>query len=92
MDEEIDGNKEGTAEWDEAWSDLSDLRDKLGINEQGWRRCSKILSTERKESVMQAEASERDETWNVWPFKDDDHTSPWEPQFGESSQRKEEKE
>jgi hypothetical protein len=41
---------------------------------------------------MQAEASERDETWNVWPIKDDDHTSPWEPQFGESSQRKEEKE
>jgi hypothetical protein len=35
-DDEINQNNKEKAEWDEACSDLEDLREMLGINQQGW--------------------------------------------------------
>ena len=83
--DEVNKNEKEKAEWDEACSDLNDLRDMLGINEEGWVPVEMFQETVtenqrlRKELVLQAEEKERGETWECWPFKDDTDTSQWEP-------------
>ena len=87
-DDEIDQNNKEKAEWDEACSDLSDLRDMLGLDEQGWvtvemfEEAVKENEKLRKELVLQADVNERDEAWRSWPFKDDNDMSRWDDHTG----------
>ena len=82
--DKVNQNDKEKEEWDEACSDLCDLRDMLGIDEQGWVTVDMYQETVkenlslRKELVIQADESERYETWKSWPFKDDNDTSQWD--------------
>lgn len=80
-DDETNQHSEEKAEWDDACSCLTMLRDMLGINVQGWVTAEMFQATVeenqrlKKQLIMGAERDEREEAWKTWPFKDDDDTS-----------------
>lgn len=71
-------------EYNEAWEHFEYLRGLVGTNEEGWVSHDDYDETMarnmhiRRELALAGDLEDRTETWQAWPFKDDEDDSTWD--------------
>lgn len=80
-DEEVRFAIQESREWNEAADVLTTIRDTLGIDGEGgtdpenYNRAAALNKEWRIQMLKEAKAEEKERSWQIWPFKDDDDDS-----------------
>ena len=81
MNEEMQFAMEESREWNEAAEVLTTIRDTLGIDEEGdtnpenYNRAAALNKEWRIQMLKEAKTEEKERSWQIWSFKDDDDDS-----------------
>jgi len=83
VEEKLSHMKQEADEYEEAWTIRNSWVDSIGIREDGWVENDHYSTTKelneqlRKQLASTAEQKDRNDCWQLWPFKDDSDRSEW---------------